>query len=789
MKTLILWSGEKKDEMQKRLSPIRQRVASFGVELQFVSTLNNVSVMPGTVLAMGTDKLKRLQEAGVLKKNVSLNKSRCQVFDLPTGHKAMTTYTTIMQNIDYGTYVLMLSDVVQAARLAATGSISPDGGDYSYVTDLRETVDAIESGLGPKNYPVAFDLETIGFDEFRAPSAEHPGAHIVTAQFSYKPGHGVAVYFPQKQHEKEFLADNYEELGRPMEWLLNNQRLSVRGNNLKFDMRWLEERTGITCTNFRFDNTMVGCLLDENRSNALDLQTKLFVPGMAGYSDEFDRSVDKGRMDLIDKEQLLPYAVGDTDAALQVSYELEKQLVADPHLTAFYVNLLHPSARTFEAIERGGVVLDMDAYKDLEFQLREECQSAIVEARRCLGGTLFAKHQDPKKEFGINITKASLLNDFLFSPMGLNLHPKMTTAKSGAPSTAMEHLNMFIDHKTAGPFIEQVARFSSASKMLSTYVYGFQEHIRPDGRFHPTYWLFAGNRDAGEGGTVTGRLSCRDPAFQTIPKHSKWGKILRRCFPAPDGFVVSEADYSQGELRVAACIANEKNMIQAYLDDMDLHAITASETAGYTYEEMMALKKSDKEAFSALRQLGKAGNFGLLYGMGVDGFTIYAKTTYGVDLTRKEAEAFRNGFFAKYPSLTDYHKEYKDFARKNGYVRSPLGRKRHLPMANSTKQDLQAQALRQAINSPVQGVLSDMMIWSISRFEQAGGFKSAPCFGVIHDASYNYLPEDTCMDWGLKIKQSMESLPFETLGWHPQLNFPADVKIGPSMGEMDEIDF
>ena len=156
-------------------------------------------------------------------------------------------------------------------------------------------------------------------------------------------------------------------------------------------------------------------------------------------------------------------------------------------------------------------------------------------ARSIIGGRIVAKHNDPDNRGGLNLTKASLLVDFMFSPMGLNLKPQMTTEKSGAPSTALEHLMMFKDVPEAAEFVGLLKNYSSAAKTLQTYVYGFQKHIRSDGNFHPTFFLMSNARDddGGGSGTVTGRLSARDPAFQTIPKHTKWAKKLRRCVPAP----------------------------------------------------------------------------------------------------------------------------------------------------------------------------------------------------------------------------------------------------------------
>ena len=227
-------------------------------------------------------------------------------------------------------------------------------------------------------------------------------------------------------------------------------------------------------------------------------------------------------------------------------------------------------------------------------------------------------------------------------------------------------------------------------------------------------------------------------------------------------------------------------MIEAYANNMDLHVITSGRFAGYSYEDMLKLKKENKELFDSIRQLGKAGNFGLIYGMGEEGFQTYAELNYGVKLALEEVAKFRNGFFETYNQLPVYHKNYKAFAKKHRYVASPLGRIRHLPLINSIKSNVRSQSERQAINSPVQGCLSDMMIWAIAISQQRGWFQEAPCFGAIHDAKYAYIPEDNHEFYIERELEVMESLPFEKVGWKPQLKFVADAKFGKTMASLQE---
>ena len=193
----------------------------------------------------------------------------------------------------------------------------------------------------------------------------------------------------------------------------------------------------------------------------------------------------------------------------------------------------------------------------------------------------------------------------------------------------------------------------------------------------------------------TGRTSARDPAIQTLPKHSKWAKKLRKAYIAPPGHVILNVDFSQGELRICAVLANEPTMIKAYQAGIDLHAMTAAQLSGYEYNEFMALPEDVRDE---LRFGGKAGNFGLIYGMQHKGFREYAYTTYGVSMTDEEAYIKREKFFELYSRLLAWHETYKQYAHQYQMVRSPLGRIRHLPLIASKDNDMVSQAERQAIN-------------------------------------------------------------------------------------------
>ena len=149
------------------------------------------------------------------------------------------------------------------------------------------------------------DLETLGLDPYAEPliAPPFPGAYIVSCRRRVRRARRMWSVSTDRVHERSRLAD--PALREQIDFLLRSPMVSLRGANFKYDLHWLWKRGAFTCTTFTFDTTIVGSLLDENRSNALDVHVKIYVPGLAGYSDQFDRTVDKSRMDLVPPDKLL----------------------------------------------------------------------------------------------------------------------------------------------------------------------------------------------------------------------------------------------------------------------------------------------------------------------------------------------------------------------------------------------------------------------------------------------------------------------------------------------------
>ena len=728
------------------------------------------------VLAMGTKPLQFMQANGMLPKNRTITSLRGNPITFNGAKRHIfPTYSPSLPKFDHGKLVDIQWDARLAIRMLKERTLKPTLGTYVYVYGYEHVIERIMVNFQKtkEKQQVAIDLETVGLD----PWAED--VFIVSISVTIQAGQAEMVRFKSRK-------DYTEKLIEQVDWLCNSDMTKVVGANFKFDMKWISHHWGIeTFKSFKMDTTLVGSLCDENRSNSLNTHAKIYTD-IGGYDDGFNKAFDKSRMDLVPDAPLLDYGGGDTDADFRVADCLRSELLTDRTLAQFYVHLLHPAIEGFRVMEQRGMVVDIPAYEELREEVQAKINELVIEARKIVGNHIFYKHIKNLDFEDINLAKASLLKEYFFTPRGLNLKPLMTTAKTGAPSTAMEHLLQLGEkYEKAQPLVNLLKEYTSATKTMSTYVVGFLKHLRSDGRFHPSYMMHRGDYGGDDSGTVTGRTSCKDPAYQTIPKHTIWAKPLRKVYSAPPGHVVMNVDYSQGELRVAACVAQEPAMISAYKQGLDMHLKTGAAVFGLELEEALEMKAANDPQIGVIRQGGKAGNFGLLYGMQVNGFVTYAKTTYGVDLTLEQATQFRESFFDMYPRLAEWHIETVQFAKRNKFVRSPLGRIRHLPLIDSSDMNTRSKQERQAINSPIQSTLSDLGLLAIAELNRL--YPDLWVFGFTHDAVSAYIPENEVEAWAWRIKDVMENLPLkEKFGWDAALKFAVDVEVGDTMATLEE---
>lgn len=320
-------------------------------------------------------------------------------------------------------------------------------------------------------------------------------------------------------------------------------------------------------------------------------------------------------------------------------------------------------------MEKAGIKVDVSHLQKLSKKLNERIKNLEKEIYG------LAREQ-------FNINSSQQLSKILFQK--LNLSPKglRKTPKSAIISTNAKELFKL---KGKNPIIDFILQYRELSKLQSTYTDSLIKMIHSDtGRIHAQFNPL---------GTVTGRISSSNPNLQNIPIKTELGNEIRKAFVADKGCVFISGDYSQVELRIIASLANDVKMKKAFLEGKDIHSLTAAEVNKITIEEVTP----------SMRSLAKAINFGIIYGMGINGFA------EGAGVSRQEAKEFIEKYRADFPQITAYIDVLKQLAYKNGYAQTLFGRKRFLPDLKSKNFQLRRAAERMAVNMPIQGTAADIV--------------------------------------------------------------------------------
>ena len=277
-----------------------------------------------------------------------------------------------------------------------------------------------------------------------------------------------------------------------------------------------------------------------------------------------------------------------------------------------------------------------------------------------------------------NINSPSQLGEVLFTKLGIT---EVKNKKSGKYSTGAEILEKLQD-KT--PVIKEILKYRMYKKLCSTYLEGYRPFINKNNLVHTTY-----NQTV----TATGRLSSANPNLQNIPIRENEGRELRKIFVPREGNVFIDADYSQIELRLLAHFSGCKELIEAYKNNEDIHAVTASQVFGIKLNEV-----TDK-----MRRAAKAVNFGIIYGISDFGLS------QNLNIPVATAHEYIEKYFSSYSAVKEYMNENVKFAKANGYVSTLTGRKRYIPEINSSNFNLRQFGERAAMNMPLQGSSADII--------------------------------------------------------------------------------
>lgn len=682
-------------------------------------------VSPEFVLALGNSALQAiLGKSGITKHRGTPTTVRGSTV-FPTFHPAAA-----LRNPKYSSS--LRADIQRFAALVR----GEDSGGQPTSTKLVRTPQALKAlrRVLMRAEEISFDIETTQLEEW------DEGAEIVSIAFSWKEGHGAFVPIYHKSTNRRW-ADAALRYLKPV---LERPDAKYIGHNGKFDCKWLASK-GVNAQ-LTFDTMLAAHILDENRLKGLKPLSQILL-GVHAY-DVGDDIKDAYNMPL---RRLAVYNVKDTDYTLRLYHRFKAELKEQPRLARVFAKLMMPASNTLTKVEVEGIWVDKKRLRKMTIKAGEEREKVMKK---------LLKYVPKKKRATINFNSPQQLGKWLFGDLGLNPIKKTKSGKSDSTDESVM-LALAKDH----PAPQLLLKYRMWTKRLNTYLGPWEEKRDKRSRIHTTYKLF---------GTVTGRLSSVEPNLQQVPRES----TMRTVFGAPPGWVFVKGDYSQIELRIIAMLANERTMLRAFLTGEDIHLKTACEMSG------LAPARVSKEQ----RKKAKPVNFGFSYGMGAKRLVSYAFEDYGVEMTLGEAEAYRSRFFQTYQALPAWHNRQRRLVHRYHQVQSPIGRVRHLPDVLSRDPKVQAEAERQAINSPVQSFASDLMLLSMVQLDAKFRSTEARVVGTVHDELLFIIREGREDIWLPIIKDTMEDMDLvrRKLGAEVTVPIVAELEIGTHWGNGSE---
>lgn len=553
----------------------------------------------------------------------------------------------------------------------------------------------------------AFDTETT--------SLNYMQASIVGVSFSTAPND--AVYIP--------LAHDYidapEQLDRKwtleqLKPILEDESVLKVGQNLKYDAHVLANHD-IQLRGIAHDTMLESYVLNSTSSkHNMDALAKEYLEHDCI---SFESLAGKGAKQLtfnqIEVEQAAPYAAEDADITLRLHEVLHKKLTESESLLSLYEEIELPLVRVLTYMEQQGAYVNATKLH----QQSEEIKTRLAELEK-------QAFELAGEEFNLNSPKQ--LQTIFFEKLDL---PIIKKTPKGQPSTAEEVLvELSLNYDLPKVILEH----RGLAKLKNTYTDKLPQMIHPaTGRVHTSYQQAV---------TATGRLSSTDPNLQNIPIRNEEGRKIRQAFEAPKGSIMVAADYSQIELRIMAHLSGDKGLLDAFAQGKDIHKATAAEIMGV----------DESEVTSEQRRHAKAVNFGLIYGMSAFGLARQ------IGVGRKEAQAYIDIYFDRYPGVKDYMERTRDVAAKQGYVETLFGRRLHLPEINSSNGMRRQAAERTAINAPMQGSAADIIKRAmVKMYDWVAQETDIKMIMQVHDELIFEVPEGKLEQSKTKIKTIMEA--------------------------------
>lgn len=411
-------------------------------------------------------------------------------------------------------------------------------------------------------------------------------------------------------------------------------------------------------------------LVDPNKIKVF-YNLKYVIHVLANYNIDIklpvvDISLESYVLNSLNKLELINNTDESAKNILNLHDNLWPQLCKEPSLHRVLEKIELPLLPVLQQMERQGVLIDVNKLKEQGVAIQEKI-GILEDAAYDVAGQTF------------NLNSPKQLQEILYDKLSI---PVLQKTPTGQPSTSEQVLQeLALEFELPKIILE----YRTLSKLQSTYIDKLPKTINAvTGRIHCCYHQTV---------TATGRLSSSDPNLQNIPIRTKEGRSIREAFIARSGYKILAADYSQIELRILAHLSQDPGLIRAFLSNIDIHTVTASEIFHVSISNIT----------EELRRQAKAINFGLIYGMSDFGLARQLK------ISRKEANIYMNVYFSKFPKVLAFMEHTRKTAANMGYVETMFGRRLYLPDINSKNILHKKAAERAAINAPMQGAQADLI--------------------------------------------------------------------------------
>lgn len=628
-------------------------INQFGSVEEIISKRDLIKGKIGDSLKENVNQLRLSKALATIKKDLDLSISLDDLVKKQTKNKELVL---IYEKLELNSLLKDKESISDDKKIIDADKIDIALNSYNIVTDKKLFINLCKD-IKNKKF-ISFDLETTSLNYIDAEIVGISIALDLKKSFYIPLLHEDTKKY--KQLNNQFVLDYLKNI-------IESDVIKKVGHNLKYDRNVLLNY-GIKLNGIEHDSMLLSYVYDSTaiRHGLDDVSEKYLNHKTIHYEDIAGKGVKQISFTQIDIDKAAEYACEDVHVSYRLYNFLWEKISKDKKLVNVYRDIEIPLLPILSKIERNGVLIDS---KQLN-KLSQELESILKEIqKKCFKIT--------KKEFNMNSPKQ--LQEILYNDLKIPVLKKTPTGKPSTDEDTLQYLAA--DHKIP----ELILEYRSLNKLKTGYTDKLPMQIsKKTGRVHTSYQQAI---------TSTGRLSSTEPNLQNIPIKSAHGKKIRKAFIAEKGKKIIAADYSQIELRIMAHLSNDKNLLKAFTNNIDIHSFTASEIFNIKIEDVS----------SADRRSAKAINFGLIYGMSSFGLS----KQLGISIS--EAKEYMNIYFKRYPEIKSYMNKTKEFAKENGYVQTIYGRKLYLPEINSKQIQRRKYAERTAINAPVQGSAADII--------------------------------------------------------------------------------